>query len=148
MQTLDGVGGARRLPLFDGQPREREEPVAGFLQAGGDGFALVAPFADEGLAPLLDGLWTVRIDNVGIVGRNLLGEPFRCVRDQVPELVHRAALQGQSGPQRDERLLQSGRAVDDGELGRLEAAPCQVVENAAPGCLAPAALPTSRRPCS
>jgi hypothetical protein len=37
MQTLDGVGGARRLPLFDVQPREREELVAGFLQAGGDG---------------------------------------------------------------------------------------------------------------
>jgi hypothetical protein len=29
MQTLDGIGGARRLPLLEGQPREREELVAG-----------------------------------------------------------------------------------------------------------------------
>jgi hypothetical protein len=46
--------------------------------------------------------------------------------------VHRAALQGRIGPQRNERLLQAGRAADDGELGPLEARPRQVIEKAAP----------------
>ena len=36
------------------EPRECEQPVAGFLQAVGDGAAFEAPFADERLAPGLD----------------------------------------------------------------------------------------------
>jgi hypothetical protein len=104
--------------LIDGQPREREELVAGFLQAGRDGFGFVAPFADEGLVLFLDGLMIIGIDHIGVVGRNLVGEPFRRVCDQVPELVRRAAPHGQIGPQRHERLLQSGRAVDSLDLAQ------------------------------
>ena len=33
VQPLDGVGGARALPLLGWQPREGEEPIARFLEA-------------------------------------------------------------------------------------------------------------------
>ena len=42
----------------------------------------------------------------------------RRVRQQIAVLVHRAALGRRFRPQRGERLLQSGGAVDDQELGR------------------------------
>src|SRR5947207_9313507 len=54
VQPLDGIGGANAAPLTQRQSREAEEPVAGFLQAVGDGTMLEPPFADERLAPRLD----------------------------------------------------------------------------------------------
>jgi hypothetical protein len=49
VQALDRVGGASATPLIWRQPRETEEPRAGFLQAVGDGAMLESPFADAGL---------------------------------------------------------------------------------------------------
>jgi len=54
-------------------------------------------------------------------------------------LVNRAALCRDVRPQRCERLLQTGRAVDDQELGRLQPAGDEIVEQRPPGGLALAA---------
>ena len=54
-------------------------------------------------------------------------------------LVNRAALCRDVRPQRRERLLQTGRAVDDQELGRLQPAGDEIVEQRPPGGLALAA---------
>jgi hypothetical protein len=50
VQPLDGVGRPRASPLARRQAGEGEQPVAGFLQAVGDGAVLEPPLADEGLA--------------------------------------------------------------------------------------------------
>ena len=42
VQAFDRIGGARALPLARRQPRECEQPFAGFLQAVGDGAVLEA----------------------------------------------------------------------------------------------------------
>src|SRR5262249_26231650 len=47
VQSFNGVGGTSATPLTERQPREREEPVAGFLQAVRDGTVLEPPFAKE-----------------------------------------------------------------------------------------------------
>ena len=44
VQPLDGVGGANAAPLTWRQTGEGEEPVAGFVQAVGDGTVLEPPF--------------------------------------------------------------------------------------------------------
>jgi hypothetical protein len=48
VQPFDRVGGARTLPLADGQPGEGEQPVTGLLKAVGYRLAFEPPFADEG----------------------------------------------------------------------------------------------------
>ena len=50
VQPLDRIGRARVAPLVRRQSREGEQPIAGFLQAVGDGAVLEPPLADEGLA--------------------------------------------------------------------------------------------------
>ena len=47
VQPLDRVCGPRAAPLARRQSGESEEPVAGFLQAVGDGAVLELPLADE-----------------------------------------------------------------------------------------------------
>ena len=61
------------------------------------------------------------------------------VGEQVPVLVDGAALGRHLRPQRRQRLLQAGGAVDDQELGRLQPAGDEVVEQRPPGGLALAA---------
>src|SRR5262249_23768155 len=51
---LDGVDGPTAAPLARRQPREREEPVASFLQAVDDGAIHEPPFADGCMAARLD----------------------------------------------------------------------------------------------
>jgi hypothetical protein len=46
------VGGARATPLAWRRAGEGEKPVAGFLQAVGDGFVFEPPLAVEGFAML------------------------------------------------------------------------------------------------
>ena len=65
VQPLDRVGGANAAPLAWRQMGEGEEPVAGFLQAVGDGAMLEPRFADEGLPACLDLLARRRIDRYG-----------------------------------------------------------------------------------
>jgi hypothetical protein len=72
VQALDRIRGPRAPPLARRQPGEGEEPIAGFLQAVGDGAVLEPPFADEGLAAGFDLLWGRRVNHVGIVGADFL----------------------------------------------------------------------------
>jgi len=76
VQPLDRVRGPRAAPLAWRQSGECEEPVAGFLQAIGDGAVLEPPLADERLAADFDLLWGQRVDHVGVVGADLLVQPF------------------------------------------------------------------------
>lgn len=100
VQALDGVGGARALPLALRQPREGEEPVAGFLQAVGDRTMLQPLFADEGLAPGFDLLVCRRVDHVVVVGGDLLVEALGRMGQQVAVLVNCAALHSERRPTR------------------------------------------------
>jgi hypothetical protein len=58
------------------------------LQAVGDRPALQPPLAQEGTAALRDLTGAVRIDHVGVVGGDLVGQLLRCVRQEIPVLVH------------------------------------------------------------
>src|SRR5512132_1681368 len=139
VQPFDGIGGARRAPLAGRQAGEGEQPVTRFLQAVGDRPALQPPLAQEGLAPFLDLFRGFGVDHVGIVGRDLFVQMVGGVREQVPVLVDGAALGRHLGPQRRQRLLEAGSAVDDQEFGRLQPAGDQVVEERPPSGLALAA---------
>src|SRR5947208_9128470 len=103
---------------------------------------LEPPLADEGLARGLDLLAGLCRDHVGVVGGDLLMEPFGCVRQQVPVLVDRATLHRHAIPHRGDGLVEPRRAVDDEELRIPQAALDEIVENGAPslGALAAHAL--------
>src|SRR5205823_6436696 len=58
------------------------------------------------------------------------------MRQKIAMLVYRAPLHQRLRPHQPERLLQPRRAVDSNELGRLQPARDQVVEQRAPGRLA------------
>ena len=47
VQAFNGIGGSSALPLAGRQFGEREEPVASFLEAVSDCFALEPPFTEE-----------------------------------------------------------------------------------------------------
>jgi hypothetical protein len=70
------------------QTREREEPVASFLKTVGDGAMPEPPFADEGLAARLDFLARRRVENVVVIGGDLLVQALGRVRQQVAVLVN------------------------------------------------------------
>ncbi len=55
---------------------------------------------------------------------------------QVAVLVDRTALERHVVPQRCDRLLQAGRAINDQQFGRCQAPGHQVIQESAPGCLA------------
>ena len=61
-----------RAPVIGGNRCEGEEPIAGVLQAVGDGAVLEPPLADECLAAGFDLLARGGIDHVGVVGGDLL----------------------------------------------------------------------------
>src|SRR5208337_2252373 len=93
------------------EAREGEQPVAGLLEAVGDGAAFQAPFAEEGLAPGFDLLSRRGVDHVAVVVGDFLVQPLGRVSEQVAMLVHRAALDRRVRPQRRQRLFQARRAV-------------------------------------
>ena len=88
VQSFDRIGSPRAPPLARRQSSEGEEPVAGFLQAVGDGAVLEPPFADEGLAAHLDLLTGRRIDHVVVIRGDLVMQALWRVREKVPVLVH------------------------------------------------------------
>src|SRR6476469_2455619 len=55
------------------------------------------------------------VDHVVVIGRNLLMQTFRSMRQKVAVLVYGAALHQHGGPHQAERFLQSRRTVDDDE---------------------------------
>ena len=64
------------------------------------------------------------------------------VREKVPVLVDRAALDRHAVPHGGDRLVEPGRAIDDEELGPPQAALYEIVEDGTPslGALATHAL--------
>ena len=109
VQTFNRVRGARALPLVGRQPREREELLAGFLQAVGDGAAFEPPFANEVFATRCHFLRVLRVDHVSEVRADLLCQPLQSMRNQITEFVHRAALYENIRLQTSERLLEPRR---------------------------------------
>ena len=130
--TPSGVCGSDRLPLARREARESEQSVACFFQAVGDGAAFEPPFSEEGFSFGLDLLAGLGVNHVVAVGRDLLMQPVRRVSEEITVLVHRAALNRHIGPERRQRLVQAGTAVDDDEFRRLQAARGQVVQQGPP----------------
>jgi hypothetical protein len=142
------IRGANAAPLARGQPREGEEPIAGFLQAVDDSFVLEPPFAHEGLASCRDLLAGRRVDHIVVVGGDLLVQALGRVGQEVAMLVDRAALDRQAVPHRGDRGLEPGRAVDDQELGPPQAAGNEIVEYRAPGGKPPVKLSITHNFCA
>ena len=92
IEALGGVAGPGAFPLARRQAREGEQPVAGLLQAGGHGSVAQPPLAEEGLAARHDLCRGLGVDHVAIVGRDLVAQLFRGMRQEVAMLVDRATL--------------------------------------------------------
>src|SRR5262245_36924508 len=108
-------------PLAWRQPREGEEAIAGFFEAIGHRPTLEPPLADEGLATALDLRRCRGVNHVRVVGGDLLVQTLGRVRQQVPVLVHGAALDRHATPDRGDGPLQSLPAIRDQELGAAQA---------------------------
>jgi hypothetical protein len=99
MQALDRVRGADRLPLARREAGEGEQPVAGLLQAVGDGAAFQLLLADEGFAPSFDLGPRRGVDHVAIVVGDFIVQPLGRVSKEIAVLVNRATLDQRIGPQ-------------------------------------------------
>src|SRR5437879_5127473 len=133
VQPLDRIRGAYAAPLARRQTSKREEPIAGLLQAVGNSTMLEPPFADEGLATGLDLLTRGRVDHVVVIRGDLLVQALGRMRQQVPVLVNRAALDRYAVPNGGNGLVEPRRAVDNEELGPPQPALDEVIEDSAPG---------------
>ena len=69
LSNHDRIRGPDRFPLAFRKPREGEELVAGFFQAGSDRWAFQAPFSDESFALRLDLLLRVGVDHILVIRR-------------------------------------------------------------------------------
>lgn len=113
---------------------EGEEPISGFLQTIGDRAALEPSLAQEGLSAGFDLCRGVGLDHVAAVFGQLVVEGLRRMGQEVAVLMNRAALNRQLlAPERGQRSFQTQGAVHDHELGPLQAARIEVVEEMAPG---------------
>ena len=106
VQSLDRIRGAGAAPLAWRQTGEGEEPVAGFLQAVGDGAVFEPPFADEGFAARFDLLTRRRVDRVVVIRGDLVMQALGRVREKVPMLVDRAALDRYAVPDGGDGLVE------------------------------------------
>ena len=86
MQPLDRIGHARAAPLARRQSCVGEQPIAGFLQAIGNGAVLEPPLSDEGLAAGFNLLARGGVDHVGVVGGDLLVQALGGVREEIAML--------------------------------------------------------------
>ena len=109
VQSFDRIGGAYAAPLARRQAGEGEEPVAGFLQAVGDGAVLEPPFADEGFAAGFDLLASFRVDHVVVIGGDLLMQALGGVREQISVLVNGAPLHRHAIPNGGNRAFEPRR---------------------------------------
>jgi hypothetical protein len=106
-----------------------EEPVAGFLQALGDGTVLEPPLADTGLVTRRDLLARRRVDHVVVISGELLMQTFKDLSKQVPVLVNRASLHRYAVPDRRDGVLEPRGTVDDEELWPPQATFINVLES-------------------
>src|SRR5260370_27199492 len=93
------------------------------------------PFAKEGFASLLNLLWGVRVDHVGVVGRDLVMQPLGSVGEQVAVLVDGGGLRRRIAPDGGQSRLQARTAVDDQEFRLAQPTLHEVIENRSPGLL-------------
>jgi hypothetical protein len=66
VQTLDGIYGPQRFPLFGRVVQEGEETRSGLLQTGGDSGTVQPPFAHERLVSGDDLGDRCRVDHIGV----------------------------------------------------------------------------------
>ena len=102
-------------------------------QAVGDGTVLEPPFSDECFAARLDLLARRRVDHVVVIGGDLLAQPLRRVRQQVPCLCTVQALDRHAVPHGGDRVFEPRCAIDDEEFGPPEATLDEIVEHRTPG---------------
>ena len=103
------------------------------------------PFADERRAASLDLLGRSRLDHVVVVGRYFLVQPLGRMRQEVAVLMDRAPLHWQAVPHDGNRALQARSTINDEELGPLQSAPDEIVENCPPSLRALAAHRLDRK---
>ena len=82
------------------------------------------------------------IDHIVVICGDLVMQALRRVREKIPVLVDRAALDRNAVPYGGDRLVEPGRAIDDEELGVTQSALDEIVEDGTPslGALATHAL--------
>ena len=90
----------------------------------------------------LDLLSRRRVDHVVVIRSDLVMQPLGGVREQVPVLVDRAALDRHAVPDRGNGLVEPRRAIDNEELWPPQSARDEIVQDSAPcfGALAAHAL--------
>src|SRR3982074_3812891 len=94
---------------------------------------LEPPFADEGLTADLYLLRCRRVDHVVVIRGDLVMQSLGRMREKVPMLVSRAALDWHSVPDGGNGLVEPRRAVHDEELGAPQPAFDEIGEDSAPG---------------
>src|SRR5947199_3873116 len=112
VDPLERVGRAQRLPLRGRVTQEREEIVTRLLEAREHRLAAKRPLAGEHGTSFLDGLATLAVDHPPVVLGELLPQMRGGLREQVPQLVIRAALDVHLGPRRPQRGLETGIPID------------------------------------
>ncbi len=115
------------------------------MQAVGHRAVLEPPLQDERLAPGLNLLTCRCVDHFVVVGRDFLMQALGCMRQQIAVFVDGAALDRNAVPNRGNRILEPGRAVDDEEFRPPKAAQDEVVEHCPPGLGALAAHALDRQ---
>ena len=116
--------------------REREEVLAGFFEAGGNGWALQPPFPEEGLTTGFNLLGRLGVDHVGVTIGEFFVQALRRMSQEVAMLMHRAALDRDVGPERRQGGVEAGSAVHDHQVRGLQAPLGEIVEQRPPSRLA------------
>src|SRR5271154_2192217 len=87
----------------------------------------------EGSAMLFDLFRRFRVDHFVVVLGNLVMQALRGVGKEITMLMHGASLHRHAIPNGGDRALEPRAAIDDEELGPLQAPPDEIVEDRAPG---------------
>ena len=99
----------------------------------GDRATFQVPLAQDCLSPLLDVGRGIGMDHVAIILAQLVMHVLWGMARKVTVLVNGAALDRQGlAPERDQRGLQSGRAIDDDKFRLLQTACTPIAEEHAP----------------
>ena len=139
MQSLDRIRRSNGFPLAFWKARESKELIAGFFQAGRRRETFQPPFSQESFSFGFHFLPRFGVDHVFIVGREFLVQALWRMRQQIAMLMNRAALDQDIRPERGERFVEAGSAIDDHKLWGSQAAFDEIVEKSAPSGFAFAA---------
>src|SRR6266542_4229600 len=136
VDPLERVGRAQRLPLRGRVTQEREELVTGLVEARDHGLAAKLPLPHESDAGLLHRRAILTVDHPPVVLGELLPQVRGRLREQVPQLVIRAALDVDLGPGRPQSRLEPGIPIDHRDPRQSNATLDQRVDDLRPRCLA------------